>query len=399
MMRHPFRKAGLGRCGLPERPKSQARIIPPLPESAPSGPRDLPARYRAGTGRSPHRSTAGEPCAYTTVASCEPEPAPTPNLNPNPNRPPARPPGIRIMSRIRIRNGFMDRRSPPNPLFNPPPTTHHPPPRPSRPRTGFTLIELLVVIAILALLASLLLPALSRAKQRARLIEEISTARQLMLAFQAYADDHEDRVLPGYAAAPNARDDRGEPLPFPINARYPWRLSPYLAQSLETMYCGANRTRLRELRNLDREAFVYSASVFPSLGINAYFIGGNDTEFPAALANERFGPGTVVTRASEVRRPARLWSFISARSAFAGAESLGYYQATPPYLIDRQWTETWSRATPPKDWGFVAPRFAERAVVAALDGHAAAEGLRSLQDMQHWANPANQPDFTLHPLN
>ena len=266
------------------------------------------------------------------------------------------------------------------------------------PATGFTLIELLVVVAIVGALASLMLPALARARRQARLIEELSSARQLLLAARVYADDHDDAVFPGYRSDPSARDERGEPIPFPVNARYPWRLSPYLAQSMETLYTAENRARLRALRNQDRARYVYSVSVYPSLGINSYFIGGNETEFPAALANDRFGDGTVVTRLGQIRRPASLLGFLSARSAVTGPESYGYYQVLPPFLTARRWASQWSADLPPPDWGFVAPRHRGRAVAGAMDGHASVLGVAALPDMTRWCNTADDPGFTLRPL-
>jgi prepilin-type N-terminal cleavage/methylation domain-containing protein len=78
-------------------------------------------------------------------------------------------------------------------------------------RSGFTLIELLVVIAVIALLAAILIPALSRAREAARRAVCLGNLRQLQVAWETYASEHDSFIVNGEAYGPVKGDSRGTP--------------------------------------------------------------------------------------------------------------------------------------------------------------------------------------------
>ncbi|MBL8758065.1 MAG: type II secretion system protein [Phycisphaerae bacterium] len=290
-----------------------------------------------------------------------------------------------------------------------------PPPTPAIRRPAFSLVELLVVIAIIAILVSLLFPALGYCHRMAKQSREAAAGAQLMAAYTVYANDNRGSVLPGYAtdamvsgpAGSVVTDDTGTRLTGQVARRYPWRLAPALDFNFRGLY--DDPAILERYQNQADRPYVVSVS--PSFGINADFVGGKSAPGFGFNANAtRVWGQFYITRLDQIRRSDRLLVFASARGVDAslgggpgggGAGDgsgvvPGFHLVNSPFLQASRWDPApFSDSADPEAHGNVHPRHSGKANVAHADGHLNPLGLDDLRDMTRWSNQATRADWTL----
>lgn len=277
---------------------------------------------------------------------------------------------------------------------------------------GFTLIELLVVISIIALLLSILLPALGKAKNLARQLRSASCAKQLLLAYNFYHMDNDDELLWGYPPQNVNRKDvliednfSDYSFGYPVSSRYPWHLSEYVENVWGVVYSHVKVPERPSSSDTFDEAFTkaYNLSVSPTFGLNSIYLGGHSHPFykgfvySGGTAKPNYG-SHVVYKAARVKHPIRQIVFTESMMVDTASEDskAGYHLASPPHANGELWrTENNEivRVDLYSVLGLPKGRYSAKTITGFFDGHVETLSPEELDDMTLWANKNTGKDY------
>ena len=196
-------------------------------------------------------------------------------------------------------------------------------------RFGFTLIELLVVIAIIAILASMLLPALQTAKERGKQAACRNNERNLILCWHMYHGDNDGWLVPGREGYLQTPPDTLAGLYWP-HLLQPYVQDPGLAPpsnrwTPDGVYACPSFGLLREITGWPAETAW--RPIYVQYGIADFVVGRR----PGYSAN---GRDTEIHREAEVRNASQLMVFVDTLSTDFTGQRTGQYNAYPWRYFD-----------------------------------------------------------------
>jgi prepilin-type N-terminal cleavage/methylation domain-containing protein len=192
-------------------------------------------------------------------------------------------------------------------------------------RFAFTLIELLVVIAIIAILASLLLPALAKAKEKGQQTVCRSNLKQLGLAFQLYTPDYND-IFPGAASKGSYEPMREDWIFWNVNrSSDPFFENPqnsaigrYIGNFSTNLFrCPADQDALNRERDLARKAGPSNPYLYSYSAVS--YVPGQNRGITSLYAP---GAKPAHFKATEIRNPASKFMLVEENADAAAGETI-----------------------------------------------------------------------------